>query len=106
MKSSKLEILLFTDTWFCSRQFSERYGEGNRNSLSKNKSLERAVRNDLFKEILPEVYMEAENVKKLVLWDVFKGEHFLDLDYSERPQARDVRLSIDPYYFLTFQILS
>jgi hypothetical protein len=76
MKSSQLEILLFTDTWFCSRQFSERYGEGSRNNLSKNKNLERACWNGLFKEILPELYLEAEDIKKLILWNVVKANIF------------------------------
>jgi hypothetical protein len=106
MKSPQLEILLFTDTWFSSRQFSERYGGGNWNNSSKNKNLEGACWNGLFKEILPELYMDVRNIKKLILWKVVKGEHFLDLEYSEHPQTKDLRSSIDPYYSLRFQVLS
>jgi len=56
--------------------------------------------------MLPELYTDPRNIKKLILWKVVKGEHFLDLEYSEHPKAKDMRLSIDPYYFLTFQNLS
>ena len=106
MKSPQLEILLFTDTRFSSRQFCEKYGAGNQNNSSKNKNLEEACWNGLFKEILPELYMNPRNRKKLILWKVVKGEHFLDLEYSEHPQTKEMRFSIDPYYFLRFQLLS
>ena len=106
MKSQQLEILLFTDTHFSSRQFSEKYTDNNQSNSSKNKHLEQASWDGLFKEILPELYMDAENNKYLVLWKIIKGEHFLDLEYGEHPQVKDWRFSIDPYYFLRSKFLS
>jgi len=42
MKSAQLEILLFTDTRFSSRQFCEKYDTGNQKNFAEYKSLEAA----------------------------------------------------------------
>ena len=106
MKPPQLEILLLTNTRFSSRQFCEKNGAANQNISSKNKNLEAACWNGLFKEMLPELYMDPRIRQKLILWKVVKGEHFLNLEYGDQPQIKEKHLSLDPYYFLGFRALS
>jgi hypothetical protein len=85
MKQMQLEIILITDTRFSSRQFCGKYGISNQNNSSKNKRLEETCWNGPFKELLPELYTNAGDKKKLTLWKMVKGEHFLDLEYGKQP---------------------
>ncbi len=106
MKSAQLEILLFTDTRFSSRQFCEKYDTGNQKNSAEYRSLEAACWNGLFKEMLPELYRKAQNRKKMILWKVIHAEHFLDLEYGEQPQGKEKFFSMNPYFFLGTQLLS
>ena len=106
MKSTQLEILLFTDTRFSSRQFCEKYDIDNQNNSAEYKKLQAACWNGLFQEVLPEIYKNARNRKKLILWKVTHAEHFLDLEYGEQPQGKEKFFSMNPYFFLGTQLLS
>jgi len=100
MKPPQLEILLLTDTRFSSKQFCGKYDTGNKNNSAKYKSLEEACWNRLFPE-LPEVYLKA-----LILWKVTQAEHFLELEYSVKPEQKERFFSVNPYFFLGFRLLS
>jgi hypothetical protein len=106
MKSPQLEILLFTNTRFSSKQFCGRcdnYNEFDGWELGK---MEEACWNGLLWEVLPELYLDAGTSKELVLWKIILADYFLDLEYGELLQRKDFSLSINPYLFLGPQLQS
>lgn len=106
MKSTQLEILLFTGTRFASRQLCEKYDTGNQNNSANYKNLEAACWNGFFQEIFPELYGKAHNRKKLILWKVTVAESFFALEYGEQPLGNNIFFSLNPYSFLGTQRLS
>jgi hypothetical protein len=103
MKSTQLEILVFTGTSFSSKQFSERYNTSKQNYFSEHKSLETASWNGLVPELLPELYNGVRNRKKMILWNVIPAKNFLELDYAEQPREKEKPFSLNPYFFMTVQ---
>ena len=106
MKPGQLEIVIFTDTKFSSKEFSEKDYKRYKDNFPRYKSLEEASWNGLFQEMLPELYGKEPARKKLILWQVRHGEHFLELEYGEQPQQLDKIFSINPYFFMERQLLS
>ena len=106
MKPAQLEILVFTDTKFLSREFSNKDYKGYNNNFPRYKSLEETSWKGLFEEMLPELYGKDRKRKKLILWQVIHGEHFLELEYGEQPQPLDRTFSVNPYFFMDMQLLS
>jgi hypothetical protein len=100
-KFAQQEILLITGTTFSSHQLSELDDDHNANS--EKEKLEEACWNGLLSEILPEVFRQPCNTKKLYLWDVKEAQHFIELELSEYPELIDNYFSIDPYSFLKEQ---
>jgi hypothetical protein len=100
-KFAKQEILLITGTSFSSQQLCER--DDNHNNNSEKEKLEEACWNGLLSEILPEVFKQPCNTKKLYLWDIKEAQHFIELELSEYPELTDNYFSIDPYSFLQMQ---
>jgi len=106
MKPAPLEILLFTGTQFSSRQLCEKTDTGNQNNSTAHRNLEAACWNGLFQQSLPELYWEVQDGKKLILWKVTYGKHFLELEYGEFLQVKNKSFSVNPYLFLARQHLS
>ena len=106
MKSAQLEILLFTDTRFSSRQFCEKYDTGNQKNSAAFKELEDACWNGVLHEMLPEIYWDTESNKKLFLWKVTQAHHFLQLEYAEWPCVNEWAFSLNPYSLLWMGKLS
>jgi len=106
MEHPQLEILLFTETRFSWRQLCEKNDMGSQNNATENERLENACWNDFVQEMLPELYMNTGDRKKLILWKIIQAEHFLELEYAGGPQAKEQYSSIDPYYSLPFQRMS
>jgi len=100
MKHSQLEILLFTNTSFSSKQLSNRDGLDSKCSDEETSNLEEACWNGLLWETLPEIYLGAGTQKELVLWKIIQGDNFLELDYGKLLNSKDNTYSINPYLFL------
>ncbi len=91
------EILLFTDTGFSQREFSEKLeSQDNRSHLSEKEKLQDACWNGLLSDMLPEIVSN----KNLFIWKVQEANAFLSVDLSEQPFTANAAFSIDPYLFL------
>ena len=86
-----------TDTSFAQRPWCEK--ESDNKNLTQQEKMEEACANGLMRELLPELFEEAEN-KKLYLWQMRPGFSFLQLELGEFPLAFEKELSIDPHNFL------
>jgi hypothetical protein len=106
MKPAQLEILLFTNTHFSSRRLCEKYDISSQNNSAENKSLEEACWNGLFQQMLPELYKNARNGKKLILWKITQAKHFLELEYGDQPGIKEKFFSANPHFFLGSRLLS
>jgi hypothetical protein len=100
-KHAQQEILLMTGTSFSTRQLCEM--NDTKNAMSEIEKLEEACWNGLLSEMLPEIFQQPCNTKKLYLWDVKEAKHFIEIELSEYPELSDEYLSIDPYTFLQVQ---
>ena len=104
-KSTQQEILLFINTRFTSRQWSEKEDTGKEDKLSPKEKLEEACWNGLISEILPEI-CEKPNDVSLTLWEINIANSFFDLKFSEFPKDVEKEFSVDPYRFLEVQGLN
>ena len=104
-KSTQQEILLFINTRFTSRQWSEKDDIGKESKLSPKEKLEEACWNGLISEILPEI-CEKPNDISLTLWEINVANSFFDLKFSEYPKDVEKEFSVDPYMFLEVQGLN
>jgi hypothetical protein len=103
--STQQEILLMTGTTFSARQWCEK-DAGVQNNLTEKEQLEEACWNGLIQEMLPGIWEKTEGNKKLFLWQIKKGNSFIELEMGEIPEENDKYFSIDPYSFLHLQLLS
>ena len=106
MKPEHLELLIFTNTRFASKEFSEKTNHNTPHPQSEHEKLVEACWNGLFREMLPELSMEPGHAKELTLWNVTEGNHFLELDYAVQPQEKEKFTAVNPYLFLQSQIFS
>ena len=98
--STQQEILLLTGTSFSSRQWCQKDESADKNRLTEKERLEEACWYGLVKEMLPELFRDSNNYKKVFLWKILEGKSFLELDMGETPLNKDNFYSIDPYSFL------
>ena len=100
------EILLITGTRFSSRLYAPKNDLPNQDQLSDNEKLQEACWNGMIEELLPELREDVDN-KKLFLWNIVQGDAFLELKFSNSPsELEEKHLSIDPYCFVSMQLLS
>lgn len=99
------EILIITGTTFSKRACCEK-NTGNQKIFTEKEQLEEACWNGLLQEMIPEIYYHKKEKKELFLWNVKKGNSFIELEMSEIPDEKDDLYSIDPYSFIQFQLLS
>ena len=100
--STHQEILLITGTTFSAMQWVEKNEPGTPKNLSEKDRLEDACWNGLLREMLPEIFTEADR-SKLFIWHIRKGKSFLELEMGESPVSIDPHFSLDPYTFLEKQ---
>ena len=99
-KSTQQEILLITGTGFSSRQYTGKDASEASNNISENERLKEACWNGLLRDMLPEIFMLADNPHKLYLWQMREARHFFSLEMGENPADIDFFFSIDPYCFM------
>jgi hypothetical protein len=105
--STQQEILLVTGTDFSSRVYSPKDDKtGEPSSLSETEQLEQACWNGLLPDMLPEIYQQDDKGNSLYLWDIKEAGSFLALDLAQFPTPKEKYFSIDPYVFLSEQVLS
>lgn len=92
------EVLLFTRTTFCARQFCE----GNYTSRmdSPEDQLQRACWNGLLFEVLPGILGDQSNKRTTYTWEVIPAQHFIDVKIAPTPYSINYMTSINPYFFL------
>ena len=101
-KSTQQEILLITGTTFSAMQWVEKNETGTPKNLSEKERLEDACWNGLLREMLPEIFTEADT-SKLFVWHIREAKSFLELEMGESPASIDPHFSLDPYSFLEVQ---
>ena len=99
--STYKEILLFTGTHFSSRQYIQRNDEDEGRQFNDRDQLKDACWNGMMPEILPEVFNENEDSRKLFVWELRDGDSFIELELGEAPEDVDRFDSIDPYRFFS-----
>lgn len=104
-KSTQQEILLVTGTKFSQREWAEKLVE-DKNKLSANEQLEDACWNGMLDEMLPEIIEKDADGKKLYLWHIRQCKSFLEIELSDFSQVVEREFSIDPYLFVSSQLLN
>ncbi len=104
--STQQEILLVTGTSFSLREFCQTSDGLNYNHLTEKEKLEVACWNGLLPDMLPEIFVQHSVNKKLYLWEIREGSSFIELKLGEINLELERQFSIDPYSFLSMQILS
>jgi len=104
-QSIQQEILLVLGTSFSSREFAEK-DDSNEISYSEKEKLERACWNGLLREMLPEIFDDADSYEKLHLWRIKSTSYILELDLGLIQELSDASYSIDPYSFLSNESFS
>jgi len=103
--STQQEILLFTNTKFCSRPWCDQYEPGLTQKLSDKEKLEEACWRGLITDMMPEI-CERTYDASITLWEINKADSFLDLQYGEFPKQIEKELSVNPYVFMGIQNFS
>lgn len=93
------EILLFTGSGFCNRQFSKREND-KEETQSSMEQLEKACWDGMLYEMLPELIAHSTNQKDNYIWNTVSGVNFLCLNMGSYPTPPEKQTSIDPYLFL------
>lgn len=104
--STQQEILLLTGTSFSSREFCDTGDGFNYNHLTEKEKLVVACWNGVLPELLPEIFEKRTVNKKLYLWEIREASSFIELEMGEIYLALEKQFSIDPYSFISMQILS
>lgn len=100
------EILLMTGTSFSSRQCLQKMDEDNQKYLSEMEQLQEACWNGQLPEMLPEIFKTSATCKTLFLWEIKQNRSGLEIILSETPDQTESEFSIDPYLFLSAQVVN
>lgn len=95
------EILLFTGSGFCSRQFCKKDSdaEGD-NDYSAVEELEKACWDGLLYDMLPELAGNPESQTNSYIWNTTSGVNFLCINMGPNPTTTGKQTCINPYFFL------
>ena len=104
--STQQEILLVTGTSFSLGEFCQTSDGLSYNHLTEKQKLEVACWNGLLPVMLPEIFKQHAENKKLYLWEIREAASFIELEMGEQYMEFEKEFSIDPYSFLPLQILS
>lgn len=99
------EILLITGTSFSSRQCWQKNGD-NQQNYSETEQLLEACWNGILPEILPEICEIPGKNKKMYLWQIRENKSSIEIDLGETPDDIVKDFSIDPYAFLSVQLMN
>jgi hypothetical protein len=95
------EILLFTGSGFCSRQFCKRDSDNEGNSdYSAMEELEKACWDGMLYEMLPELAGTPASHGNSYIWNTTSGVNFLCINMGPYPLTAGKQTSINPYFFL------
>ena len=96
--NARHEVLLFTRTTFCTRQFCE----GNHTSPMDlpGDQLEKACWSRLLVDILPGILANQSGKRTNYTWEVIPAQHFIDVKIAPTPYSIHYVTSINPYFFL------
>ncbi len=92
------EILFFTETTLA--QFELKSNDSVSGSSSPTDQTEEALWNGMLFEIHPELIMENQEKKNLLLWQVHNYGSFICINISNCPEQVDQHFSINPYQFM------
>ena len=104
-KVTQQEVLILTGTRFSSR-FNYAMNDMSQMDLSIREQLVSACWNGVLPELLPEIFEQKENIKKLFVWKIREIEIGIELELCEFPKEKDISASIIPDYFLSGQNLN
>jgi hypothetical protein len=93
------EILLMATTTFSNRNWQYKDAPKAGQMPSNHDKLEEACWNGLLDDLLPEIVEKSSSGKQLYLWQIRRGNAFLEIELCEYPMVIDQYLSIDPYSF-------
>jgi hypothetical protein len=93
------EVLIMTDTSFCSRQWLKVNDDEKGLTSSKKEQLMDACWNGLAAEMLPEFFDDIYH-KIIRLWGITDANAFIDLEFGEFTQPKEFAYSINPYAFM------
>src|SRR5689334_20668534 len=94
--STQQEILIMTNTSFCSRQWLKVNDNEKETRLSKKEQLMEACWHGLAPEMLPEFFKETNN-EMIRLWGITDAHAFIDLEFGDFMQPTELNHSINPY---------
>ena len=100
------EILLVTGSGFLTRDFCETSDGLSYDHLTEKEKLKEVCRRGLLPHMLPEIFELHSINKKLSLWEMGERLLFIEFKRGEAHVEVEIEYSIDPYSFLTMQILS
>jgi hypothetical protein len=93
------EILLSATSTFSNRNWQYKETPQAGQTASNHEKLEEACWNGLLDELLPGIVEKSPSGKQLYLWQIRRGNAFLEIELCEYPMVIDQYLSIDPYAF-------
>lgn len=93
------EILLFTGSRFCNRQFCRRNDDGN-SDYSEMEELEKACWDGMLYEMLPELVDTPGSRRETYIWNTTSGVNFLCVNLGTCPMSDGKQTSINPYFSL------
>ena len=95
------EILLSTDTSFCSRSFITRNTDHNGgDSYPSMEELEKACWGGMLHEMLPELFDSCQQRSNNYVWNTVSGLNSLCVNMSPYPMPLEKQTSVDPHFFL------
>ncbi len=94
------EILLFTGSSFCNRQFCKRDdNDGSNSKHSSMEELEKACWDGILYEIFPELVGNSMHRMNNHICNTASGVNFLCITMSEMSMSIENQTSVDPYLF-------
>jgi hypothetical protein len=99
---TRQEILLMINTSFSNRAWARITETEQDRKLSNKEQLMEACWNGLTPQMLPECFGNIYD-QIVSLWGITDANHFIDLEFGEFVQKKDIHHSVNPYAFLQVQ---
>jgi hypothetical protein len=103
--SLQQEILIMTGTSFTSRLTFQKMSDDTQ-IYSETEQIQEACWNGMLPEMLPEICLQFGERDKLYLWHVKENKSSIEIDICDAPCDIEKDFSIDPYAFLSVQLLN
>ncbi len=98
-KAINYEVLLFTNTRFSKKEFSEKNFD--RVNMPDSCQLQNACWNGLVFEILPDIIQPASAKNPVYTWEVAAAENFIEVKIGTAPYSIEGATSLNPYLLLS-----